>query len=105
MAYGLVIVTGCMRSGTTLLHRTISTSPATGPMLAPARYITDQFDSYRRYVAKDRLFIDDYFDGPGSFRSHLRHTVEQVLDSAWLRSGRPATLVIKSVDFAYSLAT
>ena len=104
MAYGLVIVTGCKRSGTTLLHRTISTSPDTGPMLAPARYITEQFDIYRRYSSKERFFIDDYFDGPGSFRAHLRHTVERILESAWSKSGKPATLVIKSVDFAYSLA-
>ncbi|MCC6981862.1 MAG: sulfotransferase [Bauldia sp.] len=103
MGYGLVIVTGCMRSGTTLLHRTISTSPDTGPMLAPARYITDQFDAYRRYARKERFFVDDYFADLEAFRAHLRHTVQRILDAAWDKSGRPHTLVIKSVDFGYSL--
>jgi hypothetical protein len=100
MDYGLTIVTGCMRSGTSLLYDLISTSPDTGPPIAPARYLSDHFHLLRRYLGTDRLFIADYFPERGALIEHTRKFIRAILDSAWERSGRPRALVLKAAELA-----
>jgi hypothetical protein len=100
MTYGLTIVTGCMRSGTSLLYGLISTSPDTGPPIAPARYLADHFHIHRRYLGTDKLFVDDYVPDRDGLVAHTRKIVRSILDSAWEQSGRPPTLAIKAAELS-----
>jgi hypothetical protein len=100
----LIIVTGCMRTGTTLLHRLVSTSPDTGPMLGPARYMAEQVASFRRYRRADWAFIRGFFPNLDAFAAHVRDGLRRFLESAWETSGRPKALVVKSADFSYQVA-
>jgi len=89
-----------MRSGTSLLYGLVSTSPDTGGAIAPARYLSDQFHIYRRYLGSDSLFVEDYFPGRSGFIHHMRTLVKLVLDSAWEQAGRPPTLAIKAAELS-----
>ena len=100
LSYELVIVTGCMRSGTSLLYGLISTSPDVGPPLAAARYFADFVNLYRRYRGSDRPFATDYFLPGEDMKLVMRQILTDRLDAAWTNSGKPACLVIRSVDFA-----
>jgi hypothetical protein len=103
MKYRLIIVTGCMRSGTSLLYALVSTSPDTNSPIAPARYLSDNFHLLKRYLGTDRLFAADYFADRSALIAHARKTVIDVLDAAWEKSGRPLALAIKAAELSSML--
>lgn len=100
LPFKLIIVTGCMRSGTSLLHRLISTSPDTGERLGPARYIADFLQLSRRYLGEDSPFATDYFRSSDDLVSVTRQFVEARLHDAWVHSGKPTCLVLRTVEIA-----
>ncbi len=100
MPYTPIVVTGCMRSGTSLLYSLLCTSPDAGPPMAPARYISDSLTLYRRYVGVDRPFADDYFSPGDDITAATRRFIRDRMDAAWENCGRPSALVMRSVDLA-----
>jgi hypothetical protein len=100
LPFKVIFVTGCMRSGTSLLHRLISTSPDTGERVAPARYLADFLLLSRSYMNGDSAFAADYFQS----RDHLMETTGQFvrdrLADAWANSGKPACLAVRTVEIA-----
>ncbi|BCM17186.1 hypothetical protein MJ8_09490 [Mesorhizobium sp. J8] len=98
--FKLVFVTGCMRSGTSLLHRLISTSPDTGERLAPARLIVDILQLYIRYGGEDSAFAADYLQSPDALLGETRRFLYARLHDAWLHSGKPQCLVLRTVEVA-----
>jgi hypothetical protein len=100
MDYGLIVVTGCMRSGISLLYALTSTSPDTNSPIAPARYLSDNFHLLKNYLGTDRLFVTDYFPDRAALIAHTRKTVTGVLDAAWERSGKPRAIAIKAAELS-----
>ncbi|MEP6565239.1 MAG: sulfotransferase [Mesorhizobium sp.] len=104
LPFKLIIVTGCMRSGTSLLHRLVSTSPDTGERLSPARFIADFLLLIQRYRKEDSAFAMDYFQSPGDLVLATRQFVEARLHDAWVHSGMPPCLVLRTVEIAPMLS-
>jgi hypothetical protein len=102
-SYNLIVVTGCMRSGTSLLYSLLCTSPDAGPPMAPARYLADNLNLYRRYVGVDRSFADDYFTADNDIMATTRRFLRERLDAAWENCGRPRCLIVRSVDLAHMI--
>jgi hypothetical protein len=100
MTYRLIIVTGCMRSGTSLLYALVSTSPDTNAPIAPARYVSDNFHLLKRYLGADRLFAADYFADRSALIAYAQKTITGMLDAAWERTGRPRALTIKAAELS-----
>jgi hypothetical protein len=101
--FKLILVTGCMRSGTSLLHRLISTSPDTGERLSPARFIADFLQLVRRYRNEESAFATDYFQSPDDLFLAASQFVEARLHDAWVHSGMPPCLVLRTVEIAAML--
>lgn len=89
-----------MRSGTSLLHRLISTSPDTGERVAPARYIADFLLLSRSYMTGDSAFAADYFSSRDHLLAATSQFVRERLTDAWLSSGKPACLVVRTVEIS-----
>lgn len=55
----LIFVGGCMRTGTTILHRVLCSSPAAHPYITESWYLLDQLRIYvwslRRYDVRQRI--------------------------------------------------
>ncbi|RJT28748.1 sulfotransferase [Mesorhizobium waimense] len=100
LPFKLILVTGCMRSGTSLLHRLVSTSPDTGERLSPARFIADFLQLVRRYGGEESAFATDYFLSREEFVQKTRQFVEARLHDAWVHSGKPNCLVLRTVEIA-----
>lgn len=89
-----------MRSGTSLLHRLILTSPDTGDRVAPARYIADFLLLSRTYMNSDSAFAADYFKSRDHLLAATSQFVRERLTDAWLNSGKPACLVVRTVEIS-----
>ena len=92
-----IFVGGVMRSGTSLLHQVICTSPDANPYINSCRYLTDQLILYARYRSDDSLFVDDYFADADAFRAFTVRILDEILDAAWQVNGRPQALALKNV--------
>ncbi|MET2825420.1 sulfotransferase family protein [Mesorhizobium shangrilense] len=103
LPFKLIFVTGSMRSGTSLLHRLISTSPDAGERLAPARYIMDFIQLFHTYSNSESAFVSDYAKSNADFLAVTRQFVTDRLHDAWLHSGKPACLVLRTVEVAPTL--
>lgn len=93
-----IFVGGVMRSGTSLLHQVICTSPDANPYINSCRYLTDQLTLYARYSGGDSLFVDDYFADRETFRAFTIGILDGILQAAWQTNGRPKALVLKNVE-------
>jgi len=100
LPFKLIFVTGSMRSGTSLLHRLVSTSPDAGDRIAPARYLSDFIQLFRSYSTTESAFATDYFQSSEDFFAVTRQFVVDRLHDAWLHSGKPKCLVLRTVEVA-----
>jgi hypothetical protein len=98
--FKLFLVTGCMRSGTSLLHNLISSSSDFGMRIAPARYLAEQINLYNKYHGKSSVFSKDYFQGDISMFKDTQSFINDRIYAAWVNSGKPDSLIFRSVDFA-----
>lgn len=99
----LIVVAGCMRSGTTLLQRLLCTSADTGPALPADRWLADQLRLAERYARRDSLFVEEQFGGVAPFESFSRDIVERYLRQVWEATDRPSALVVKGAELTGAL--
>lgn len=98
--YNLVLVTGSMRSGTTLLQQVLCTAPDANPFVQGCRYLTGQIEIFARYAGPDRLFVEDYLGGPQALLGFTRGILERLLAETHRRHGEPRHLVLKNPELA-----
>lgn len=99
-AHSLVLVTGAMRSGTTLLQQVLCSAPEANPFVHGCRYLTSQIELFARYAGPDRLYIDDYLGGPQELFDFTRDLLERLLGETHRRLGSPRHLVLKNPELA-----
>lgn len=98
--YTLVLVTGPMRSGTTLLQQLLCNAPDANPFIHGCRYLTGHIEVFARYAGSDRLFIEDYLGGPQELLGFTRGILERLLAETHRRTGAPRHLVLKNPELA-----
>lgn len=89
----LIFVGGCMRTGTTILHRVLCSSPASHPYITESWYLLDQLRIYvwslKRYDVRQK----DYFGEKENFDEFTRDIVRNYIRMIRTRYA-PATAVI-----------
>lgn len=102
--FKLFLVTGCMRSGTSLLHDLIASASGFGTRIAPARYLAEQINLYKKYCKKDAVFSRDYFLDENAIFKDTQSFLYDRINAAWVNAGRPQSLIFRSIDFAPNVA-
>jgi hypothetical protein len=93
-----VFVTGCMRSGTTLLQRVLVAAPGAGRFLNEAHYLAEQLSLHERARSTFALRLSDTFDSPDDFDAFTRALVLRYLDRAVRAGGGERVVVLKSPE-------
>ena len=97
-SYNLILVTGSMRSGTTLLQQVLCCAPDANPFIHGCRYLTAQIETFARYAGPDRLYIEDYLGGPQELFAFTRDILDRLLQETHRRLGEPRHLVLKNPE-------
>ncbi|MGH6934230.1 MAG: sulfotransferase family protein [Dongiaceae bacterium] len=94
---GIIFIGGCMRTGTTLLHRMICTSEDSHAFTDECQYLTAllnfQTDWRQRFS-----WLKDFFDTPERFDRHAKATVDGFLRSALETQSPAKCLVLKNPE-------
>jgi Sulfotransferase family len=97
----VVFVGGCMRSGTSLLHRVLCQSGDTNPFVQACFYLTHQLKLYHHFCGEGRLFATDYFGDGDGLMEFTQDTVLRFLDQTRERWNNPRRLVLKQTELTY----
>jgi sulfotransferase family protein len=101
MTTDLIIVTGCMRSGTSVLMSVICAAPETNDLVAECQYVTSQLATYRRELHPDRQrFLRDYFDDKPGLKAFTSRILDDFLSMTRERLGNPPVLALKNPELA-----
>ena len=98
MGSDIIFVGGCMRSGTTLLHRTLCQTEASNPFIQASFYLTRQLEIYQRTLQQGDDFIADMFgdrDGLTAFTSAIINRLLGVIRERW---DDPEVLILKQTE-------
>lgn len=98
---GIVFVGGCMRSGTSLMHRLLCQSPDTNPFIQGCFYLTRQLDLHQHFSQRDRIFATDYFGEGDGLMDFTRDTVRRFLDVTRRCWDHPRVLVLKQTELTW----
>lgn len=91
-----ILVGGCWRTGTSLTQQVICSSPDTNPFINECQYLADQLRIYARFIGKDSIFVDDYFDSTESYQNFTKSIIEKFLLNTYLHLNSPKILVLKN---------
>ncbi len=89
----LIFVGGCMRTGTTILHRVLCSSPASHPYITESWYLLDQLRIYAWSLKRYDVRQKDYFGEKENFDEFTRDIVRNYIRVIRTRYA-PATAVI-----------
>ena len=95
MNFRLVLVGGAPRSGTTVLHGLLCTSPKVNDFLEEASYLGFLLRSWTRGAVNWDRHTFDFHDNKSSFSDRIRSYVISELDHIWRHVGRPEVLALK----------
>ena len=98
--FNLIFVAGAMRSGTTLLHQVLCSSPAANPFVHGCRYLTSQIAIYAQYAGADRLYVPDYLGDAEGLFDFTKDILDRLLSQTHERLGRPQWLVLKNPELS-----
>lgn len=68
--FRVLFVTGYPRSGTSLLHSLLCTSPATNPYVKECSWLTQLIEAYAYGKGAFAVHTDSYFDTPEAYRAY-----------------------------------
>lgn len=92
--FKLVIVTGAIRSGSTLMRAVCATGPETHALARPSSHLFALMQPY----LEGRLTFDShasyFFETQEDFAAYQAGLVRQAITAAWQHLGRPKTLVM-----------
>ena len=94
-AYQPVFVGGAPRTGTTLLHALICTSPRVNDYVAECSYFSAFLNPYLVGLGAFNHHTRSYFDSQDAFRDFHTSILRTVLDRIWLRTLKPQILALK----------
>jgi hypothetical protein len=97
----VLLVGGCMRSGTTLVQRLLCAAPGVNPAIAECHYLTELLAAHRQGEARFDLFLSDYFASREAFDDFGRETIRRFLRTLSLRYPDAKLLVLKNPELAY----
>ena len=92
----LILIGGCWRTGTSLAQEVICSSPDANPAINECQYLADQLKIYARFIGKDSIFVDDYFESTESYQNFTKSIIEKFLLNTYLHLNSPKTLVLKN---------
>ncbi len=75
----LIFVGGCMRTGTTILHRVLCSSPASQPYITESWYLLDQLRIYAWSLQRYDVRQKDYFGEKENFDEFTRNIVRNYI--------------------------
>ena len=99
----LLLVTGAMRSGTSLLQHVLCSSPDANPFVHASRYLTAQISLFAQYSGSERVYITDYLGGQDALFEFTKAIVDDLLARTARQLGTPKHLVLKNPELAYYL--
>lgn len=91
----LVFVGGAPRTGTTVLHALICTSPSTNDYIAECSYLTNMLMPYFLGLEGWHIHTKHFFDNPEALLSYHSKIISDVVDKIHGQLGRPARLTLK----------
>lgn len=97
----IFFVTGYSRSGTSLLHSLLCTSPLANPYVKECSWLTRLIDAYRTGRLTFSVHTSSFFDSPEAFREYNRALLGTVLADTWRRLGGQPCLVLKDPELLF----
>nr|WP_243358629.1 sulfotransferase [Fundidesulfovibrio terrae] len=96
--YKPIFIAGYARSGTTLLHALICTSPDTNPFVKECSWLTKLIEAYAHGHATFHVHTNGYFKTLDDFTSYNVTLINGVLSDFWTGFRKPRTLVLKDPE-------
>lgn len=87
-----------MRSGTTLLHRTLCQTEVSNPFIQASFYLTRQLEIYQRTLQQGDDFIADMFGDRNGLTKFTREILIRLLGTIRERWDNPQVLVLKQTE-------
>ncbi len=94
----LIFVGGCMRTGTTILHRVLCSSPASHPYITESWYLLDQLRIYAWSLQRYDVRQKDYFGEKENFDEFTRNIVRNYFRMIGVRYAPATALILKNPD-------
>ena len=98
-----ILVAGFPRSGTSLLHSLVCTSPQVNPYVKECSWLTKLIHAYKYGKDTFTVHTSSFFDSPEAFRDYNRALLGGVLADTWRRLGGQPCLALKDPDLIFSL--
>lgn len=96
-------VTGFPRSGTSLLHSLLCTSPQVNPYVKECSWLTKLIHAYKYGLDTFSVHTSSFFPTPGEFLDYNRGLIAGVLADIWKRLGAQPCLALKDPDLVFIL--
>lgn len=93
-----LLIAGYPRSGTSLFHSLVCTSPDVNQYVKECSWLTRLVEAYAYGRNVFAVHTDSYFDDPAAFLAYNARLLQGVLDDIWTRLGRPKVLALKDPE-------
>lgn len=97
-AFRPIFIAGYPRSGTTLFHSLVCTSPEVNPFAKECSWLTKIVEAYAHGKATFHVHTESYFDSPETFAAYNAQLVRGILADFWRRLDSPAVLALKDPE-------
>lgn len=94
----LIFIGGCMRSGTTILHRVLCAAEESHPYITESWYLLDQLRIYRWCLQRYDIRYKDYFGPRENFDRFTRNILQNYFDLTRSRYQPAKALILKNPE-------